>query len=237
VKIASSIEIGRVMAVRVGRAVPYTRPGTMSAIDKRPVTGPVHVGAEGLDGDEQGDRRVHGGPDKAVHFYAEEHYAAWREELGPRPVLASSGAFGENLSTRGLTEATVCFGDRLAIGSARLEISQARQPCWKLNDRFGVADMARRVQATLRTGWYARVIEPGRLEAGDAVRLVARPYPAWPLRRLLELLYRKSLDQDLLREARDLPLPPSWHRLIEKRLEKGEVESFEKRLEGPSSGR
>src|SRR5690606_10795759 len=131
----------RIDALLTGIAVPYTRPGSRSAIAKTPRSGPVRIGELGLDGDEQGDRRVHGGVDKAVHHYPFEHYARWRAELGPLPVLAAPGAFGENLSSAGLDESNVCLGDRYALGSVVLEVSQGRQPCWKLNDRFGVRDM------------------------------------------------------------------------------------------------
>ncbi|MBY0576801.1 MAG: MOSC domain-containing protein [Gallionellaceae bacterium] len=226
--------LGRVQTVLTGRALPYTRPGSWSAIAKQPVEGPVQVHREGLTGDEQGDRRVHGGPDKAVHLYATEHYPLWRGELGARPVLGAPGAFGENLSTQGVTEADVCLGDRLRIGGALLEVSQSRQPCWKLNDRFGVPDMALRVQQTLRTGWYCRVLEPGSLQAGDAITLIARPHPDWPLLRLIELLYHRPLDRELLTQVRDLPLVPSWRRMIETRLACGEVESWAARIEGPA---
>lgn len=226
--------LGCVRTVLTGRALPYTRPGSWSAIAKQPVEGPVQVHREGLAGDEQGDRRVHGGPDKAVHLYATEHYPLWRGELGARPVLGAPGAFGENLSTQGVTEADVCLGDRLRIGGALLEVSQSRQPCWKLNDRFGVPDMALRVQQTLRTGWYCRVLEPGSLQAGDAITLIARPHPDWPLLRLIELLYHRPLDRELLTQVRDLPLVPSWRRMIETRLACGEVESWAARIEGPA---
>src|SRR5690606_21570785 len=111
-----------------------------------PRTDVVRIGPLGLEGDEQGDPRVHGGVDKAVHHYPFEHYAAWRAELGDLPVLAAPGAFGENLCSTGLDEDSVCLADRYALGDAVLEVSQGRQPCWKLNDRFGVRDMARRVQ-------------------------------------------------------------------------------------------
>ena len=97
--------LARVEAVLTGRAVDYTRPGSRSAIAKQPVPGPVAVGTEGLHGDEQGDRRVHGGPDKAIHHYPREHYAAWRGEIGAHPLLDGPGAFGENISTTGLVEA------------------------------------------------------------------------------------------------------------------------------------
>lgn len=224
----------RVSAVLVGRAVPFSRPGSFSAIAKSVVTGPVDAGPEGLRGDEHGDPRVHGGVDKAVHLYAFEHYAAWRAELGPLRVLDRPGAFGENLSTAGLTEEEVCIGDRIRVGTTLLEVTQSRQPCWKLNDRFGVPDMARRVQDTLRSGWYCRVLESGSLQAGDTIELVERPHPEWPLSLLMEMLYRRRLDRGLLARARALPLVPSWQRLIERRLEEGRVEDWTSRLDGPS---
>jgi MOSC domain-containing protein YiiM len=224
--------IGNVRAVLIGRAVPYTRPGSCSAIDKHPVAGTVQVEAEGLAGDEQGDRRVHGGPDKAVHAYPWAHYSTWQTELGPLPLLQAPGAFGENLSLDELDETQVCLGDEWLIGSARFAISQGRQPCWKLNDRFGVPDMARRVQDSGRTGWYLRVLAPGRLRAGDAVRLLARPHPAWPLARIGSLIRERVCAPAVLREVLALPLPPSWRKLFEHRLNHGQAESWEQRLWG-----
>ncbi len=226
----------RVDALLSGLARPYTRPGSMSAIDKHPLDGVVRIGEAGIAGDEQGDPRVHGGPDKAVHHYPFEHYATWREELGELPVLAAPGAFGENVSTRGLTEATACLGDRFELGTAVLEVSQGRQPCWKLNDRFGVKDMARRVQATGRTGWYYRVLQPGEARAGDALRLAARPHPDWPLARLTRLLADRVLDPAQLGAALELPLVPSWRKLVERRLASSQVEDWGRRIDGPPRG-
>ena len=220
-------------ALLAGIARPYTRPGSMSAIDKRPLDGTVAIGELGLTGDEQGDTRVHGGPDKAVHHYPFEHYATWRDELGTLPILESPGAFGENISTRGLTEAGVCLGDRFELGTAVLEVSQGRQPCWKLNDRFEVARMARLVQDTGRTGWYYRVLRPGEARTGDALRLAARPHADWPLQRLTRLLAKRVLDPEQLRAALELPLVPSWRKLIVRRLESSLVEDWSRRINGP----
>ncbi len=229
--------VGQVHTVLVGRARPYTRPGSLSAIDKQACAGPVQAGAEGLAGDEQGDRRVHGGVDKALHVYPLVHLATWARELPP--VLAhplQRGAFGENLSVDGPTEAEVCLGDRWRIGSARFEVSQGRQPCWKLNDRFGVPDMARQVQASGRTGWYLRVVEPGMVAAGDAIVLEAQPHPDWPLTRLMRAIDGGELDPARLRELLALPLPPSWQRLFAARLASGVVESWSRRLWGRDEG-
>lgn len=226
----------RIDALLTGVAVPYTRPGSRSAIAKSPRDGLVRIGALGVEGDEQGDTRVHGGVEKAVHHYPFEHYAAWRTELGDLPVLAAPGAFGENMSSNGLDENAVCLGDRYALGSVVLEVSQGRQPCWKLNDRFGVRDMARRVQDSGRTGWYYRVLQPGTTRAGDSMTLLERPCPAWPLRRLTRLLAERVLDPEQLREALGLPLVASWRTVLERRLASREVEDWGRRIDGPPAG-
>ena len=229
--------IGRVRAVLTGPAVPFTRPGVLSAIAIQPVTGRIEAGPLGLAGDEQGDRQAHGGPDKAIHLYAFEHYAIWRVELGEAslPLLDLPGAFGENLSTEGLDEKTVCLGDRFQIGQAVLEVAQGRQPCWKLNDRFGMKDMARRLQNTLRTGWYCRVLTPGGLGAGDDIILLSRPHPGWPVARLMDVLYRPCLDPEVLAQVLELPLVPGWRKLLEQRLARRAVEDWSRRLDGPAA--
>ncbi|MGH8079584.1 MAG: MOSC domain-containing protein, partial [Lysobacter sp.] len=113
---------------------------------------------------------------------------------------------------------------------------QGRQPCWKLNDRFEVADMARRVQASGRTGWYYRVIEAGQAEAGDILELVERAWPSWTLQRIATMLYTRTLDFDELRAAQALPLVPSWRKLVDMRLARGEVEDWGSRIDGPAAG-
>lgn len=231
---ASGRVIGRIGATLLGPAVPTRRPGFSTAIAKYPLTGPITIGTLGLVGDEQGDREAHGGPDKAVHCYAFEHYAAWKTELGPLPLLDAPGAFGENLSTEGVDEWTLCLGDRLQAGSVVLEIAQGRQPCWKLNDRFAVPDMARRLQDTLRTGWYCRVQRTGTLAAGADIFLLERPHPDWSVARLMALLYRRCLDPQLLEQALTLPLVPGWRKIVEQRLARGAVEDWQKRLHGPA---
>ncbi|GLK89741.1 MOSC domain-containing protein [Pseudomonas turukhanskensis] len=217
-----------------GRAVPFSRPGTLSAIVKEPVTGALQVTVRGLDSDEQGDLRVHGGVEKAIHHYPLDHYEAWAEELGNHALLASPGAFGENFSTRGWTEQTVCLGDRIQAGTALLEVSQGRMPCWKLSDRFGVRDMALRVQQSGRTGWYYRVLEPGVVQAGQTLQVQARPHPQWPLARLSGVLFSQDVDLQVLCECLALPLASSWRRTLERRLEKRQVEDWAPRLAGPA---
>ena len=222
--------IGKIRGVYAGKAVPFTRPGTFSAIDKQSVAGPVTVGTEGLQCDEQGDRRVHGGPDKAVHVYAWPNYAHWRTQFPDNRRFDAAPAFGENLSVEGVDETTVCLGDQWRVGTVLFEVSQGRQPCWKLNDRFGIADMARRVQDSLLAGWYLRVLEPGELQAGDDIRLVQRPHGEWSVARVLAVIRDRQCEPALMQELLELGLPASWQRLFARRLEAGQVEDWQSRL-------
>ncbi len=217
-------------AVLTGRAQPFAH--TRSAIDKAPVAGKVRIDALGLVGDEQGDRVAHGGVDKAVHHYAFEHYAGWRDELAASgALLEAPGAFGENFSTLGITEADVCIGDVYEVGDAVLQVSQARQPCWKLDVRFGARGMARKVQRSGRTGWYYRVLHAGEAAAGDTLRLIERPHPDWTLERLLRIFYVDMLDYDALREIAAIEvLAPNWRKLAARRIEARCVESWARRL-------
>ncbi|HRO58024.1 MAG TPA: MOSC domain-containing protein [Burkholderiaceae bacterium] len=224
--------VGRLKAVLVGKAVPYARPGAFSAIDKQAVSGRVEVCAEGLAGDEQGDRRVHGGPDKAVHCYAWSHYAGWRAELPGSPLWREPGAFGENFSVEGIDESSVSIAEQWRAGSAVFELSQGRQPCWKLNERFGVADMSKRVQDSLRAGWYLRVLSPGTVGAGDEIVRIACPWPEWTVERLLRIIRDRECEPALLRQVLELPLPASWLKLFRGRLESGQTESWAGRLFG-----
>jgi MOSC domain-containing protein YiiM len=187
---------------------PLDRPWS-SAIAKRPLSGAVWVGRLGVAGDMQADRRVHGGPDKAVLAYAGQHYASWREVLGRADV--GPGWFGENLTIDGADERTVCVGDRFAVAQARFEVTQPRQPCATLNRRFHRKDMVKLVQADLRTGWYLRVLTEGWVEAGMPVSLVDRPYPQWTVWVASELMVERSRRRDeALRLAACPALSASW---------------------------
>jgi len=223
-----------ITAVLTGRAAPLAPTRHLSGIAKQMRDGAVAVTPTGLAGDEQGDPRHHGGPEKAIHHYPFDHYAAWARDIDPPPaLLAQPGAFGENVSTSSLTERDVCLGDVFRLGSALVQVSQGRQPCWKLNPRFGRASMAREVQSAGRTGWYYRVLEPGRVASGDALTLMERPCAEWPLGRVLDLLYRDTLNRAALQALAMLPhCPPAWRPLIERRLATGHVEDWSKRLAG-----
>jgi MOSC domain-containing protein YiiM len=221
----------------IGQARPFGPNGEPSAIDKQAVATPLRLSVTGFAGDEQGDPSRHGGPDKAVHHYPFEHYAAWCRELPDLAERFRTGGFGENISTVGLTEQNVCVGDQFSLGTARIQVAQARQPCWKLGVRFGIPDMPRRVQASARTGWYYRVLEPGMVTPGDELRLIDRPHPDWPLARLLHHLYVDRMNADALHAIAALAvLPSSFRQLAEKRLQSSLVEDWSRRLNAPVAG-
>jgi MOSC domain-containing protein YiiM len=176
----------------------------MSAIGKAPIAGRVAVGPEGLDGDEQADLRVHGGPDKAVYAYAEEDAAWWAAELGRE---LGPGAFGENLTVAGVDVTGAVIGERWRVGSTELEVCQPRQPCSKLGIRFGDPRMVKRFAQVARPGAYLRVLVPGQLGAGDAIEVLSRP----PHDICVGLVFRAILHDDALaaRAAAAPELPPA----------------------------
>ncbi len=159
-----------------------------SAIAKQPVAGPVRVTWDGFAGDKVADPIHHGGWDKAIHLYAQDHYDWWRAVKPDHPLLAQPGAFGENIASHGLTEADICLGDRFSLGSAVVEVSHGRQPCWKLDHRFGSRDVMAAIIKTGRSGFYFRVIREGEVEAGTEMLLLERSHDEWPLDRVFRLL-------------------------------------------------
>lgn len=209
--------------------------GIVSGIAKSVVPGPWTVTLLGIEGDAQGDLKHHGGVEKALHHYPRDHYANWQVQVGDLPLLQKPGAFGENLSTLGWTEANICIGDIVRFGSVLLQISQGRQPCFKLNRRFGRDDMAALVQRTGRTGWYYRVREAGIVAEGTELTLVDRPNPDWTLTRLIHLLYVDTCNHDKLAQAAAIPqLAEGWRALFRRRLENGASEDWRQRLTGKS---
>lgn len=143
-----------------------------TGIWKLPAEGRVVARREGLEGDVQADRRVHGGPDKAVYAYAREDYAWWQAELGRE---LEPGSFGENLTLEGVDASGALVGERWRIGSTLLEVAGPRLPCFKLGAKMEDPRFLRRFAKALRPGAYLRVVEEGELGAGDAVQIAARP--------------------------------------------------------------
>lgn len=194
----------RVHSVNVARPrpVPWRGGMVMTGIFKQPAAGPVPVRGVNLEGDDQADRSVHGGPDKAVYAYALEDIVWWERELG---MPLDPGAFGENLTTVGIDVTGATIGERWAIGTAVLEVAQPRQPCFKLGIRFGDQRFVRRFARAGRPGAYLRIVEPGMIEAGAAIRIIHVPSHGIRIRRVSRAL----LGQEPAPDAAAAPeLPP-----------------------------
>ena len=169
----------RLLSVNTGRAQPLVIHGRsfLSAIGKRPVSGPQAVGAMGLAGDEQADPTVHGGLDKALYMYPSEHLEGWREQRRRHGAslfdeALPPGFVGENLSIEGLLEHEVWIGDELHLPGCVLRVTAPREPCFKFDAVMGLPDAGRRMMEQLCCGWYLAVVRPGHVEAGQPMRLV-----------------------------------------------------------------
>ena len=208
----------KVIAVSVGSPhdVVWRGQTVRTSIFKSPVSGRVHVGRLDVDGDEQSDLSVHGGPDKAVYAYPAEHYAFWRAELPD--VEFPWAAFGENLTIEGLLEDDVRIGDRFRIGTTELVVTQPRMPCYKLGIRFGRPDMVKRFHASGRNGFYFSVAQEGSLAAGDAIERIARDDHGLTVADVVRLYAMDAPNQALLERATEHPaLPAAWRDYFRKR--------------------
>ncbi len=164
----------KVVSVNVGRPreVDWAAKGVRTGIFKKPVVGPVWIRTLNLDGDEQADLALHGGPDKAVYGYPSEHYPYWREEY---PALDPAwGMLGENITTEGVFEYALCLGDLLRVGRAVLMVTQPRMPCFKLGIRFGRRDIVKRFKKSGRSGFYFSVLEEGEVSPDDPIEVIDR---------------------------------------------------------------
>lgn len=209
----------KLVALSVGgpREVEWRGRTVRTSIFKQPVPGRARVTRLNVEGDEQSDLSVHGGPEKAVYAYPAEHYAAWRREL---PDLELPwGAFGENLTTDGLLETDVSIGDRLRIGTTELVVTQPRQPCYKLGVRFGRPDMVKLFHESGRSGFYLAVTLEGDLGAGDSIERVARDEGGLTVADVVRLYTYDAPNQTLLaRASRHPSLPAGWRDYFRKRL-------------------
>ncbi len=161
-----------------------------TGIYKDPVQGRVAIRRLNLDGDGQADLSVHGGAEKAVYCYPFEHYAYWKRELPGKDL--PFGMFGENLTLEGVSEDTVHIGDRFAVGSATLVVTQPRLPCYKLGIKFQSDAMVKRFLASGRTGFYFAVESEGAVAAGDPVAIVEREPHAVPVSEIVRLYVAKK---------------------------------------------
>ena len=210
--------------VSLPREVEYEGRRVPTGIFKEPVEGPVMLRRLNLDGDRQGNPRVHGGPNKAVYGYPCEHYAFWKSELS-RPDL-SWGMFGENFTTQGLLEEEIRIGDQFQIGSARVMVTQPRLPCFKLGIKFGDQKMVDRFLTSIRSGFYFAVLQEGPVGSGAAIEKVNGNPDSLTVAEVMALHLDSSPDSDALRRLLKLEaLPDRWKERMRKRMEEKENDS------------
>jgi len=207
VVLSLNISLPRTVTLDDGRTL-------FTGLFKEPAVGPVYLDTLGFQGDGIADPVHHGGPDKAVCAYSADYYAYW-EKITGRPT--GFGAFGENLSLSGIGETGVHIGDEFTLGGARVQVSQPRQPCHKLNKVFGLQEMACKVQKTGFSGWYFRVLAPGWVSRGDTLERTGEGTIS--IEEANDLMHRNKKDAGKLRGILAEPaLSASWRRTFEDRL-------------------
>ena len=211
-------QIGVLESVQVGTPRRYGTTGAEEPLERpwrtsffrAPSSRPRWLYTTHLEGNAQADTKNHGRPEQAVLLYAAAHYPRWRAELG-RPEIGPGG-FGENFTVGGLTEATACIGDTYAIGEARVQVTGPRYPCWKIERRWGLAELSARLAEAGRTGWYCRVVREGLVEPGLPIALVERPYPEWTVALVNDFGHGRNRDVETARALAACPLLVEWWR-------------------------
>ncbi len=214
----------KVVSLNVGlpKTVQWRDQPVTTGIFKSPVEGPVALRRHNLDGDQQADLSVHGGPTKAVYVYPIQHYTYWRGELPD--VDWGWGHFGENFTVDGMDEESVLIGDEFSVGTARVIVTEPRMPCSKLSVRFGRPDMPKRFLQSQRTGFYFGVVDEGEIQAGDALELVSKHPDGLSVADVTSLYTTERGNVELLKKAILVPaLPESWSGYFEHQLERLEA--------------
>jgi len=208
-----------IAGVFVGAVAPLADDGRSSAIAKSAVAGAAYLGTEGLAGDAQADRRVHGGAEKALHHFPAEHYANLAAAF-PSARNLLPGDLGENLSTRGLAENDICIGDIFALGAARIQVAQPRSPCWKIDQRTGCEGVAAYIAEHGMAGWYYRVLTPGAIAAGDSLIHMERLVGAVTLAHFWRTTRATRPSLEALHRLAAAPgLNPDWIRKLHERID------------------
>ena len=217
--------------VFIGKVKDYagSRP---SAIAKLQVEGQLSLTTKGIVGDEQAEKNIHGGPDRALCHYPREHYSHWITTFPELASLFCAPAFGENLSTVGLTEEHVFIGDIFCWGDALIQVTQPRSPCFKLNFHFSISDMASQMQASGRVGWLYRVIAPGKVSTEAPLKLVSRVSEVSVYEAGAIAWYQPFDDEQYHRLLSAAGLSASWTRTLQRRRISGKIEDSSRRLKG-----
>ncbi|MDN2488254.1 6-N-hydroxylaminopurine resistance protein [Kosakonia sacchari] len=203
-----------------------------SAIAKLQVEGELMLTETGIAGDEQAEKSYHGGADRALCHYPREHYAHWAHMFPQQAALFCAPAFGENLSTSGLTEKNVFIGDIFRWGDALIQVTQPRSPCFKLNFHFGISDMSTQMQSSGRTGWLYRVIAGGNVSAEAPLELVSRVSDVSVYDAAAIAWFQPFDDEQYHRLLAAAGLSASWTRTMQKRRLSGTIEDNSRRLLG-----
>jgi len=229
-----SLQVGLPRTVKSGEDTGHVNEVWTTGFFKNSTPASLWLGRLNLEGDGQADLENHGGPDKAVNVYPCEHYPYWAQTIGLKNL--HSGGFGENFTVEGLLENEVCIGDIFEIGESLVQVSQPRQPCWKLARRWRVKDLAIRVQETGRTGWYFRVLREGHVQVGKRLRLVERHHPNWTVSAANEVMHRRTNDRKAAQELADcVSLSSRWREKLKRRVLTGMPENTSPRLDGPTT--
>ena len=221
------IQSATISELRLAKVVPCFT--FRSAIDKQPVAH-CQVASEGMAGDEQAEP-FHGGPDRALLQFETKHYSALAVRFPDAAQRFVPGSFGENLVVAGMSEATMCIGDKVHAGSAVLEVAQSRLPCFKLNYQFREPELSRYVQDHGMGGWFYRVLEGGLITSGDTIAVIERPYPQWTLARVQHYLNIELQNHELMAQLLLLePLAEQIKKVFRRRLATGLTEDWSGRL-------
>lgn len=209
----------KVLSIHVGkpREVQYQGKTVATGIFKEKVNGPVRVNRLNLEGDQQADLSVHGGPDKAVYAYPAEHYSYWKTA---RPDLVfEPGIFGENLSVHGLNEDEACIGDRFKIGTAIFGITSPRMPCFKLGIKMKDPKFIKHFMQAQRTGFYFKVVQEGVVKSENPIEKIKSDPQQLTVNEIVRLYTTDKENQALLQKAVNTSsLPQDWRDFFAKRL-------------------
>ena len=217
--------------IYIGKIEPYNG-SSPSAIGKRQVQGGIMLTALGLEGDEQAETRFHGGPDRALCHYPREHYSHWIERFPAQEDIFAAPAYGENISTLGMTEQNVYMGDIYRWGGAVIQVTQPRSPCYKLNFHFAIEEMSALMQQTGYCGWLYRVISTGIVSEGHALELLARTSDI-SVAEAITIAWHMPFDEEQYRRLLAVSgLSASWSKTMLTRLAQGKIEDFNRRLLG-----
>jgi MOSC domain-containing protein YiiM len=214
----------KLLSVNCGlpRQIAWRGRDVVTSIFKEPVAGRVALRTLNLDGDRQSDLTVHGGKDKAAYCYSIEHYEYWKAELQESPL--AMGAFGENFTVEALREDSVCIGDRFAIGTAEIIVTQPRMPCFKLGIRFESDEIVGQFLASGRTGFYVAVTREGEVGAADEIVPLGGDPGSISVAETFRLYLANEYDSDDISQVRRVlaqrALSASWKEVFQEKLQR-----------------